>query len=117
MKSATPFGKRAGLQDWLLQRISAVILALYIFSLLGYGLLENPLSYERWHALFACTWMRIFSLAALFSLLLHAWIGLWTISTDYLKKIWLRACFQLAIFIALITYFVWGVRILWGVVG
>ncbi len=113
MKSATCFGK-PGLQDWLLQRISAVILGLYGFFLLGYLLTHHPLYYYDWHTLFTHEWMRIFSLAALLSLLLHAWIGLWTITTDYLKDEGLRRFAQISILAMFVSHFLWGIAILWG---
>ena len=40
----------------------------------------------QWHALFSANWMRIFSLLALVALSVHAWVGMWTISTDYLTN-------------------------------
>ena len=114
MKSATSFGK-PGLQDWILQRISAVVLVVYCFFLLGYLLKHHPLHYRVWHPLFTHEWMRIFSLAALLSLLLHAWIGLWTMTTDYLKVEWLRRFAQISILLMLSSDFLWGIAILWGV--
>lgn len=114
IKAATSLGK-TGLQDWLLQRISAVILGLYFCLILGVMLRENPLDYASWHALFAARWMRFFSLAALLSLVLHAWIGLWTISTDYIKAIPLRLCFQCIVLLALFAQCGWGICILWGI--
>jgi succinate dehydrogenase / fumarate reductase, membrane anchor subunit len=113
MKSATSFGK-PGLQDWILQRVSAVVLALYCFFLLAYLLKHDPLHYQAWHTLFRHEWMRIFSLAALLSLLLHAWIGLWTMTTDYLKTRWLRCFAQISILATLLSHFLWGIAILWG---
>ncbi|MBP6103568.1 MAG: succinate dehydrogenase, hydrophobic membrane anchor protein [Gammaproteobacteria bacterium] len=114
MKSATSFGK-PGLQDWLLQRMSAVVLGLYGFFLLGYLLQHHPLCYCAWRALFTQEWMRIFSLVALLSLLLHAWIGLWTITTDYLKAGWLRRFVQISILATFVSDFLWGIATLWGV--
>ena len=113
MKSAKSFGK-SGLQDCILQRISAVILSFYCFFLLGYLLQHHPIHYHHWHTLFTHEWMRIFSLAALLSLLLHAWIGLWTITTDYLKAEWLRRFAQLSILAMFVIHFLWGIAILWG---
>lgn len=77
---------RSGLYDWMAQRVSAVVLAAYFLFLLGY-LIANPgLEYAQWHELFSANWMRIFSLLALVALSVHAWVGMWTISTDYLTN-------------------------------
>ncbi len=112
MKAA--LGKK-GLHDWMLQRISAVILAIYCFFLLIFLLKNHPIDYDAWHALWAHKGMCFFSLVALLSLLLHAWIGLWTITTDYIKPIVMRGFFQISILAALSVYFLWGMHILWGV--
>ena len=75
---------RSGLYDWMAQRVSAVVLAAYFIFLIGY-LVANPgIGYAQWHELFASNWMRIFSLLALVALGAHAWVGMWTIATDYL---------------------------------
>ena len=76
---------RSGLYDWMAQRVSAVVLAAYFLFLLGY-LIANPDWSTQWHALFSANWMRIFSLLALVALSVHAWVGMWTISTDYLTN-------------------------------
>ncbi|WP_150304282.1 succinate dehydrogenase, hydrophobic membrane anchor protein [Pseudomonas saliphila] len=112
---------RSGLYDWMAQRVSAVVLAVYTLFLLGY-LIANPgLSYEQWHGLFSQNWMRIFSLLTLVALSVHAWVGMWTISTDYLTSMALgksatvvRFLFQTVCGLAMFVLFVWGVQILWG---
>ncbi|WP_374981577.1 succinate dehydrogenase, hydrophobic membrane anchor protein [Pseudomonas solani] len=113
---------RSGLYDWMAQRVSAVVLAAYFLFLLGY-LVANPgLIYADWHGLFSQNWMRIFSLLGLVALGVHAWVGMWTISTDYLTPMALgkwatvvRFLFQAVCGITMFAYFVWGVQILWGI--
>lgn len=111
--SVTSLG-RNGLYDWLIQRFTAVILAAYTIFILGYLVLNPDLSYAQWSGLFDCTPMRIFSLLALFSIGAHAWVGLWTISTDYMKATDVRVIFQAVCGVAMFAYVVWGVQILWG---
>lgn len=113
LKIVTSLG-RSGLQDWLLQRISAIILSLYTVGILGFWLFHWDANYEPWHNLFTRNYMRYANLAALLSLLVHSWIGMWVISTDYLKKIWLRLPIQLLIFVLLGVYLIWGIQILWA---
>ncbi|MEL7401403.1 MAG: succinate dehydrogenase, hydrophobic membrane anchor protein [Pseudomonadota bacterium] len=112
--SVTNLG-RSGLYDWVVQRLSAVILALYTLFLLGFLIASPDLQFAQWQGLFAQTWMKVFSLAALVSLCAHAWVGMWTISTDYLKAAGVRFAFQLVCAGALFVYLVWGIDILWGV--
>lgn len=75
---------RSGLYDWMAQRVSAVVLAAYFIFLIGYVVAHPGLEYAQWHELFAHNGMRIFSLLALVALGAHAWVGMWTIATDYL---------------------------------
>ena len=112
--SVTNLG-RSGLYDWVVQRLTAVILALYTLFLLGFVIASPDLQYAEWQGLFAQTWMKVFSLATLISICAHAWVGMWTISTDYLKAAAVRFTFQLATAAFLFAYLVWGIDILWSV--
>lgn len=114
VSSITNYG-RNGVHDHLVQRVSAIILAAYTVFLFGFVVASPELQYEQWQGLFAQTWMKIFSFAALTSMCAHAWIGMWTISTDYLKSLAVRFLFQLVCAAALFVYLVWGIQILWGV--
>ena len=67
---------RSGLSDWIIQRASAVVMALYTVFLVVYLLAHPQLDYATWSGLFEQTWMRIFSLLAFVSLAAHAWVGL-----------------------------------------
>lgn len=119
--SVTSFG-RSGLYDWVVQRVTAIILLLYILFLVITVFLTPDMQYGDWQDLFARNWVRLFSLISLFSLCAHAWIGMWTIATDYLTPVLLgssatlvRFAFQIVCLIVLFTYFVWGVQILWSI--
>ncbi len=118
VKSVTSFG-RSGLSDWLLQRVSGVILLAYALCL-G-GTLVIGVNYAQWQAMFASTGMRVFTLLAILSLAAHAWIGMWAVGTDYLtermlgtKGNLLRLAFQIGCSLAIFVYVIWGTQILWG---
>jgi succinate dehydrogenase / fumarate reductase membrane anchor subunit len=110
---------RSGLYDWVVQRVSAVILLAYVLYLSSVVLCG--VDYESWHALFSHTWMRIFSLMALLSIAVHAWVGLWSVFTDYFTERMMgtagnaiRLVVQFLSGIIMFTYVVWGIQILWG---
>ncbi len=105
---------RNGLRDWLIQRVSAIIIAAYSVFMIGYFLFHPNLQYGQWQILFASTFVRVASLMTLLAILGHAWVGMWTISTDYLKSTAVRLIFQLVIIIALFLCVIWGISILWG---
>jgi succinate dehydrogenase / fumarate reductase membrane anchor subunit len=99
----------------MMQRVTAVVLASYSIFMVAYVLLNPDLDYNTWKGLFEGTAMRIFSLLALLSLVAHSWIGMWSISTDYIKPTGIRFVFQSVCGLLAFIYVVWGVQILWGV--
>lgn len=118
--SATSFS-RSGISDWLVQRVSAYILAVYFFVIVGFLLCQQGADYSRWHDFMLSTPMRIFTLLALLALAGHAWVGLWTVFTDYVterqlgpKASVLRLLLQVGMAIFIFVYVVWGIQILWG---
>lgn len=114
VETATSLG-RSGLQDWLIQRTSAVILAIYTVFLIIYFVMHSGLHYEQWHALFEFNLMKYATLLALLSLVSHAWIGIWTVITDYIKPLVLRLFIQIFFLIALLICLFWGIRIIWSI--
>ncbi len=105
---------RSGVSDWLIQRVSAVVLALYTLFMVGYLLLHPHLDYFTWNGLFSQLWMRLFSLLAFISLAAHAWVGMWTVCTDYLHATGIRVAVQAVIILANFVFLVWGIQVLWG---
>ncbi|MEW5943402.1 MAG: succinate dehydrogenase, hydrophobic membrane anchor protein [Pseudomonadota bacterium] len=107
-------GAHYGLRDWLMQRVTAVVMALYAIFMLGFLLTHPPLQFADWQALFSRQWMRLASLLFFFALYLHAWVGVRDILMDYVHGTLLRLALQLAAILALIAYAAWSVQILWG---
>jgi succinate dehydrogenase / fumarate reductase membrane anchor subunit len=110
--SATNFS-RSGLRDWIIQRISAVVLALYLFTILIFFAANSGLDFQSWRNFFYNPFMQIFSFLALLSLAAHAWIGVWTIFTDYVKSKGLRLFLEAVMALALLAYVAWGFSIIW----
>lgn len=104
-----------GLRDWLIQRVTAVIMLIYVI-VVGVFLLQNPeITYENWVGFFVCPWIRVINSVVWISMIAHAWIGLWTVTTDYLKGFALRLTVQMLIIISLLGLFFWGILVFWGV--
>ena len=98
-----------GLRDWIVQRISALLMTGYTVLLLVYIFRQHPLTFVAWHAFFSCLWIKIITTIVLFALLWHAWIGIWTIVTDYVKWTLVRSILHVFIYLTLAAYFIWGV--------
>ena len=78
---------RSGVADWVVQRFSALVLAAYtVVMVVWLAVNGSDLTFAQWQGFIGQTWMRIFTLLAVLALVGHAWIGLWTVATDYLKK-------------------------------
>ena len=120
MKSATGL-TGSGTRDWFLQRVSAVILAVYTVVVFGWILFHSGFDYEQWKGLMMTLPMKVFSLLAVLSLVAHAWIGMWQVFTDYVttrqmgpSASGLRLVLTSAVIIAVLAYAVWVIQIFWA---
>lgn len=131
VKAVTSFG-RSGLSEWLVQRVSALILLAYVLVLLSVLLCRpegQPLTAEQWKAVFSCTAMRVFSTLTLLAVVAHAWIGAWSVLTDYVtprffklelgmdigqKATVLRLALSVALVLLMAVYTLWGIQVFWG---
>lgn len=113
IKSATGL-TGSGSRDWIMQRISAVVLAVYAVVMVAFFLFNGSVSYEQWVMFIMSMPMRLLSLLAIVALAVHAWVGMWTVFTDYIKSTGLRIVLQAAMIIAILVYLFWGVMIFWG---
>lgn len=104
-----------GLRDWLIQRVTALVIFVYIVVLGCFWFSHPHIHFMIWHDFFACTGMKILNSVMWLSMVLHAWIGLWTVSTDYLKCLTLRLTVQMLILLSLLSLFFWGILVFWGV--
>ena len=107
-------GAHYGLRDWLAQRITAAIMAVYTVILLVVLVGGVPITYPVWKDLFTQGWMRVATLLFAISLAWHAWVGMRDILMDYVKPTGLRLALQTAVGAALFVYLIWSASILWG---
>lgn len=121
VRAVTSFG-RSGLSDWLVQRISGVVIAVYFFFMVGWLVCNSGVDYAGWLALHQLTCMKIFNTVTLLAVVAHAWIGIWAVLTDYVtsrllgdKATVLRLALQVAAIGVLTVYTLWGLAIVWGV--
>ena len=105
---------RSGAHDWWMQRISALVLMLYLIFITYSLCTTTELNYQSWSAIFAPLWMQLFTFAAVVAISVHAWAGLWIVSTDYLKPAAIRNLFQLIVLLACLGFIAWTAMIFWG---
>jgi succinate dehydrogenase / fumarate reductase membrane anchor subunit len=104
-----------GLTEWVAQRLSALVMTVYVIGLIAFLVGHSPIDYNQWHDLFANQWIKIATLIFVLSVLYHAWIGMWTILTDYIKLLALNMILQAVILLSLVACFFYALFILWGV--
>ncbi|WWO95337.1 MAG: succinate dehydrogenase, hydrophobic membrane anchor protein [Candidatus Dasytiphilus stammeri] len=104
-----------GIYDWLLLRISAIIILLYILYIAFFFLTTDTINYMTWHTFFASTFTKGFTIIVLLSTVIHSWIGIWQVLTDYIKSLILRIILQLIHFLILCAYIIYGIIVVWSV--
>jgi succinate dehydrogenase / fumarate reductase membrane anchor subunit len=105
---------QSGVRDFLLQRVSAYYMVVFLLGFIAY-LFCNPVTdFYSWHVLFESVFVKVAVFFFFLSLMLHAWIGLWAVATDYLKDNITRLMFVILVAGILQVCLVWAVAILWG---
>jgi succinate dehydrogenase / fumarate reductase membrane anchor subunit len=108
-------GAHFGVGNFLLQRLTALVLVVFVAILALRVAAAGTLDYVAWASIFVPMWMKVLSLVAILALLYHAWIGVKDIWMDYVKPVWVRLTLQTLTALWLLACAVWSVQILWRV--
>ena len=106
-------GAHYGWRDWLSQRITATLMAMFTLLVLLQVLLPGPLNYDKWSGIFAAQWMKVLTFVVIVSLLYHAWVGMRDIWMDYIKPMGIRLALQVFTLVWLVGCAGWAVQVLW----
>jgi succinate dehydrogenase / fumarate reductase membrane anchor subunit len=106
-------GAHYGLRDWLAQRVTAAIMAVYTVMMFIVLARNTPVTFESWRNLFAHGWMRVATLLFAVSLAWHAWVGMRDILMDYVKPAGVRLGLEVLTLLVIAGYVGWTVQILW----
>jgi succinate dehydrogenase / fumarate reductase, membrane anchor subunit len=106
-------GAHYGMRDWLSQRVTAVLMALFTVVLLLQVLFGGPLGYDRWASIFSAQWMKVLSFVVFIALGWHAWVGVRDILMDYVKPVAVRLVLQVATMVWLVGCMGWAIQVLW----
>ena len=105
---------RSGSHDWKMQRLSAFVLLAYLVFI-TYSVCTIPeFNFTHWSNIFAPIWVQIFTFISVVAISVHAWAGLWIVSTDYLKSTAIRNLFQLIVLSICFGFIIWTAMIFWG---
>jgi succinate dehydrogenase / fumarate reductase membrane anchor subunit len=104
-------GAHYGFRDWLGQRVTAVLMALYSIVLVIDLLVKRPTDYLAWFNIFTPIWMKVATLTFLACLFYHAWVGMRDIWMDYIKSTALRLVLEVLTLVYLVACGMWALKI------
>jgi succinate dehydrogenase / fumarate reductase membrane anchor subunit len=125
-------GAHYGLRDWLSQRVTAALMALFTLAVIiqvlwpwyvkdatGRRVTDAAdkfiliTGYDKWAGIFAAQWMKVLTFVVIAALLWHAWVGMRDVWMDYIKPVWLRLSLQVFTIVWLTACAGWAVQVLW----
>lgn len=107
-------GAHYGLRDWLIQRVSAVFMIVYVFLFTVVIFTSTPQDHDAWKTIFSNQWLRIATFLFLACLFWHAWVGIRNILMDYVHVTSIRFTLHILVILSLLVYLVWSIEILWS---
>lgn len=107
-------GAHYGLRDWAVQRVTAVVMAIYllVFFLFLLGMAGAD-DYTEWQEFFDKTWVKVFTQTTVIAVLLHAWVGIRDLWMDYIKPFGIRFTLHCITIIWLVMCAVYSFKVLW----
>ena len=107
-------GAHYGLRDWLAQRVTAVLMALFTVIVFAQILLsKGPMGYDKWAGIFSPQWMKTLTCFVIIALLYHVWLGMREILMDYIQPVYLRLSLQVFSIVWLLGCAGWAIQVLW----
>jgi succinate dehydrogenase / fumarate reductase membrane anchor subunit len=125
-------GAHYGLRDWLSQRITAALMALFTLALVVQVLLPSYLrdrdgervkdatgnfvqigGYDKWAGIFSTQWMKVLTFVVIVALLYHVWVGMRDVLMDYVKAVGARLALQVFTIVWLVGCAGWAIQVLW----
>ncbi len=108
-------GAHYGLKDWLSQRVTAGLMALFTLALLAQVLFsKGPMGYDKWADIFSAQWMKVLTFSVIVAMAWHIWVGMRDIWMDYVTStVWLRLLLQVFTMVWLVGCAGWGIQVLW----
>jgi len=125
-------GAHYGLRDWLSQRITGVLMALFTVALLlqflwpsyaknidgerltdAAGKFVVLTGYDKWAGIFSAQWMKLLTFVVIVSLAYHAWVGMRDVWMDYVQPVGARLLLQVFTIVWLVGCTGWAIQVLW----
>ncbi|MBP6612228.1 MAG: succinate dehydrogenase, hydrophobic membrane anchor protein [Aquabacterium sp.] len=106
-------GAHYGLRDWMAQRVTAVLMALFTIVLLAQVIFGGPVGYDSWAGIFSSQWMKTLTFVVILAMLYHVWVGVREIFMDYIKPVSIRLSLYVFAIVWLVGCAGWAIQVLW----
>ena len=106
-------GAHYGFRDWLSQRVTAALMALFTLAVIVQVLLPGAMGYDKWAGIFSAQWMKVLTFVVIVSLLFHVWVGMRDVWMDYVKPVAIRLALQVFTIVWLVGCAGWSIQVLW----
>ena len=112
----TVVGAHYGTRDWLAQRVTAVLMAIFTLVVLAQVIFtRGEIGYDKWAGIFASQPMKMLTFATIVGLLYHVWVGMRDVLMDYIKPVGVRLVLQILVIVWLLGCAGWAIQVLWRV--
>jgi succinate dehydrogenase / fumarate reductase membrane anchor subunit len=107
-------GAHYGLRDWLAQRVTAALMALFTLVVLAEVLFTSgEIGYDKWASIFSGQGMKALTFSIFIALTYHVWVGVRDIWMDYVKPVGVRLLLQVFSLVWLVSCLGWAIQVLW----
>ncbi len=107
-------GAHYGFRDWLSQRVTAGLMAVFtLVILVKFLLIRGDITYVKWADIFAPQWIKVLTFAVIVALTYHVWVGMRDVWMDYVKPVWMRLGLQIFTIVWLVGCMGWAMQVIW----
>ena len=106
-------GAHYGLRDWLSQRVTAALMALFTLAVVVQVLLPGEMGYDKWAGIFSQLWMKLLTFVVILAMAWHVWVGMRDTLMDYVHTVGARLVLQVFTIVWLVGCAGWAIQVLW----
>lgn len=105
-------GVHHGLNEWLLQRVTAIYIGLFGLYMILQSFCSPVLDYSQWQAWINQPLIKTAWAVFIVSLLYHGWVGMRSVFLDYAKPLWFRFLISALSTLFFLAMLIWTLIIL-----
>ena len=105
----------SGFWDWVLQRVSALVILSYSIFMAAFFWTHSGLDYATWMSLCSNFWFKLGTFLTFLFIVIHAWIGLWMVVGDYIHCKFLAKTINIALILSYAAMLIFLAQLLWSI--